>query len=164
MSLGNVLSCSMQEDTISFLNNEDQELLRKNRVHAFEVQVGLHELLGHGSGKLLRRDASGAFNFDHDTVINPLTGGKIDKWFEEGETYDSKFTTIGSSYEECRAEAVGLYLSLQPQVMRIFGYEGEEAKKLAYVNWLSLLWGVVAHGPESYSPEKKAWLQVCFIF
>lgn len=89
---------------------------------------------------------------------------QIESWFEEGETYDSKFTTIGSSYEECRAEAVGLYLSLLPDVMRIFGYEGEEATTLAYVNWLSLLWGVVAHGPESYSPENKAWLQVIYHF
>ena len=37
------------------------------------VDVALHELLGHGSGKLLMQDKNGKLNFNKDKVINPLT-------------------------------------------------------------------------------------------
>lgn len=160
VSLGNVIYAHMKDtQAIPFLSEADQELMHKYRVTSFEVQVGLHELLGHGTGKLFKQTEPDTYNFDRDNVRNPLTGGKIDKFFLKGETYDSKFGPLGSSYEECRAEAVGLYLSLEKEVLKIFGYEGQEAEDITYVNWLSLLWGAFAKTFEMYQPATQTWSQ-----
>ncbi|XP_053304356.1 dipeptidyl peptidase 3 [Spea bombifrons] len=160
VSLGNVLSVGSATDRekLTFLREEDKDLFIKYRGPSFEVQVGLHELLGHGSGKLLVQDEKGAFNFDKETVINPETGELITSWYKQGETWDSKFSTIASSYEECRAECVGLYLCVNEEVLRIFGHEAQEAQDVLYVNWLNMVRAGLA-GLEYYTPETGRWRQ-----
>ncbi|PSN36117.1 Dipeptidyl peptidase 3 [Blattella germanica] len=73
VSLGNVIPASYKTTVMPFLTEEDKELLTKYRVQSFEVQVGLHELLGHGSGKLFYK-RNDEYNFDTKKVINPLDG------------------------------------------------------------------------------------------
>jgi len=152
VSLGNVLSASYGvSKPAPFLSVADNELLKLWKVPSFEVQVGLHELLGHGSGKLFH-----AGNYPVD-LASPLSGSTVG-CYGQGETYDSKFTTIGSSYEECRAECVGLHLCLEPGVTEIFGHSGQEAEDIKYVNWLSMVLAGVK-GLEMFSPASGEWKQ-----
>ncbi|KAF3705661.1 Dipeptidyl peptidase 3 [Channa argus] len=160
VSLGNVLAVAYatQKEKLTFLLEEDKDLFIKWKGPSFEVQVGLHELLGHGSGKLLYNDDKGKVNFDRSKVINPETQEPVSSWYQDNETWDSKFSTVASSYEECRAECVGLYLCLNKQVLSIFGHEGQDAEDVVYINWLSMVRAGLL-GLEFYTPESKSWRQ-----
>ena len=152
VSLGNVLSASYKVTKPSpFVSAADNEILKKWKVASFEVQVGLHELLGHGSGKLF-------YAGNHPAeLLDPLSGDAVG-CYSQGETYDSVFTSMGSSYEECRAECVGLHLCLTPGVTEIFGYSGSEAEDIKYANWVSMVLAGVK-GLEMFSPTAGEWKQ-----
>ncbi|KAI2651282.1 Dipeptidyl peptidase 3 [Labeo rohita] len=141
VSLGNVLAVAYatQKDKLTFLEENDKDLYIKWKGPSFE-------------------DDKGKFNFDQAAVRNPETGELISSWYKGSETWDSKFSTIASSYEECRAECVGLYLCLNKQVLSIFGHEGEDAEEVVYVNWLNMVRAGLL-GLEFYTPESKSWRQ-----
>lgn len=69
VALSNVISSKDSNSRISYIMDKDQDLFRKYNVPAFEVQVGLHELLGHGSGKLFEEYYN---NKTYDTVFTDL--------------------------------------------------------------------------------------------
>uniref|UniRef100_A0A4W6F2F8 Dipeptidyl peptidase 3 n=1 Tax=Lates calcarifer TaxID=8187 RepID=A0A4W6F2F8_LATCA len=143
VSLGNVLAVAYatQKEKLTFLEEDDKDLFIKWKGPSFEVQ-----------------DDKGKFNFDQSKVINPETGEPVSSWYRGSETWDSKFSTIASTYEECRAECVGLYLCLNKQVLSIFGHEGQDAEDVVYVNWLSMVRAGLL-GLEFYTPESKSWRQ-----
>lgn len=159
VSLGNVLSANpkkpRKEEVISFVNESLQAKFRKWRDDAFEVQVGLHELLGHGTGKLLQETAPGKYNFDKQS--HP----EIKTYYGPNDTWGSLFGTTAGSFEECRAELVALFLILYKplEVLPIFGIT--DAQDQADVKLIATLLmaraGVV--GLEFWDPASKKWGQ-----
>ncbi|KAK3056253.1 hypothetical protein LTR09_002760 [Extremus antarcticus] len=128
VSLGNVLSAASPNEPTPFIREEDQTVYDKYKDEAFEVQVGLHELLGHGCGKLLQETEPGKYNFDiHNPPISPVTGEKVSTYYKPGETWGSVFGGMGPSYEECRAECVAMSLCPDYGILQIFGIgDGKE--------------------------------------
>ncbi|KAF7868675.1 hypothetical protein EAF04_005205 [Stromatinia cepivora] len=165
VSLGNVLSAKAPNEKIPFIKDEDLEVFSKYRDAAFEVQVGVHELLGHGTGKLLQETKPGVYNFDiKNPPTNPLTGKPITTWYKPGQTWGSVFGSVASSYEECRAETIAMALSCDFEVLKIFGYgDGtpdmdSEAGDVLYAAWLSMArMGVCSL--ELWDPRSTKWNQ-----
>ncbi|KAL5352276.1 hypothetical protein ACLOAV_002223 [Pseudogymnoascus australis] len=151
VSLGNVLSAVAPKEKIPFIRPEDLELYEKYRGQAFEVQVGVHELLGHGTGKLLQETAPGEFNFDQS-------------YYKPGGTFGGVFGAIASSYEECRAECVAMALGCEFSVLKVFGFgTGEvdmdgEAGDVLYVSYLSMARAGIA-SLELWDPKSRKWGQ-----
>ncbi|KAF0973055.1 hypothetical protein FDP41_008719 [Naegleria fowleri] len=152
VSLGNVLGAPVASgEEITFLSEEDKKLYTEYKGKAFEVQVILHELLGHGSGSLLKES-------DIANVINPITKQPVTTFYKPGENFNSVIGEISNAYEECRAECVGIYLCLDREILKICGFEGEEADKIIYVNWLNMVRAGLM-GLQFYNPDTGAWLQ-----
>ncbi|KAI0447916.1 peptidase family M49 [Xylaria telfairii] len=165
VSLGNVLSAKAPNEKIPFVAEEDLEVYQKYRDGAFEVQVGLHELTGHGCGKLLQETSSGTYNFDKENPpISPLTNKPVTTWYKLGQTWGSVFGSLAGAYEECRAELVAMFLSCEFHVLKIFGFgDGSfdingEAGDVLYASYLGMARaGLVAL--EMWDPKSRKWGQ-----
>ena len=160
-----MLSAKRAGEPIPFIKEPDLELYAKYRDQAFEVQVGLHELLGHGCGKLLQEISPGEYNFDiKNPPINPLTGKPIDSWYKPGQTWGSVFGGLAPTYEECRAECVAMLLSCDFGILQIFGFGNgdedisSEAGDLLYASYLSMARAGVA-ALEFWDPKSRKWGQ-----
>lgn len=166
VSLGNVLAAKGPNEPIPFIHANDLEVYQANRDAAFEVQVGIHELLGHGTGKLLQETSPGVFNFDHKTPpVSPITGKPITTYYKPHETWGSVFGPTASSYEECRAECVAMALACDFAILQIFGFGNgttdlhSPAGDVLYAAYLSMARaGIVAL--EFWDPTSGKWGQI----
>ena len=166
VSLGNVLGAKAANEPIPFIRSQDLDLYQDNRDAAFEVQVGIHELLGHGTGKLLQETSPGVFNFSHkEPPISPVNQKPITTYYKPSETYSTVFGPTASSCEECRAECVAMALSCDFSLLRIFGFgDGTvdmsgKAGDVLYASYLSMARaGVVAL--EFWDPKSGKWGQI----
>ena len=165
VSLGNVLSAKAPNEPIPFIREEDLSLYQVHRDDAFEVQVGIHELLGHGTGKLLQETAPGEYNFDiNNPPIDPVSRKPCATFYKPGQTWNSVFGQIASSYEECRAECVAMSLSCDFEILHIFKFgDGtinmeNKAGEVLYASYLSMARaGIVAL--EFWDPKSRKWGQ-----
>ena len=166
VSLGNVLGAKAPNEPIPFIRAEDLDLYQENRDAAFEVQVGIHELLGHGTGKLLQETSPSVYNFDHkNPPLSPITKKPISTYYKPSETYSTVFGPTASSYEECRAECVAMALSCDFSLLKIFGFgDGAvdmdgKAGDVLYASYLSMARaGIVAL--EFWDPKSGKWGQI----
>ena len=148
---------SFTKKNIIFFNDNDSNIFNDYGHDGMTIMVACHELLGHGSGKLLRLQ-DGKYNFDIENTINPLTKEKITKYYKDTETYEQIFTSIGRSMEECRADMTGLYLGFNKKVHSIFGVKEENYENVVYAMWLiHFRKGIL--GLPLFNPINKKWGQ-----
>ncbi|KAF2706807.1 dipeptidyl-peptidase III [Pleomassaria siparia CBS 279.74] len=165
VSLGNILSAKAPNEAVPFIKDADLAIYQKYRDPAFEVQVGLHELLGHGCGKLLQETEPGVFNFDEkNPPVSPITGKPITTYYKPGQTWGSTFGSIAASYEECRAECVAMALACEFPILKLFGFgDGKEnidgeAGDVLYAAYLSMARAGIA-ALEFWDPKSRKWGQ-----
>jgi len=160
-----VLSAKAPNEPIPFIKPSDLDVYSNYRDPAFEVQVGLHELLGHGCGKLLQETSPGEYNFDiKNPPVSPITGKPITTYYQPGQTWGSVFGTIAASYEECRAECVAMALSCEFPILQLFGFgNGQEdingeAGNVLYAAYLQMARAGIS-ALEFWDPKSRKWGQ-----
>jgi len=155
VSLANVLAAKAPNEELTFIHPDDVDMYNAWDSRAFELQVANHELLGHGSGKLFQENADGTKNFDPEKIINPLTGKRVTSWYKPGQTSSSVLGEVSSSMEECRAEAVALYLVSNTDILKIFNYiKKEDVENVQYITFL-LMARAGLRALEYYDPATK---------
>lgn len=123
------------------------------------TMVTLHEMLGHGSGKLFTEDENGKLNFDKEKVVNPLTNEKAKTWYKPGETWGTVFGSIACAWEECRADSVALYLSCHDEILEVLcPHLKGKFEDLTIAVWTALIMQGFSR-ITAYDPEAKKWGQ-----
>jgi dipeptidyl-peptidase-3 len=89
VNLGNVYG-KPNKDSVRFLGEKEEALFLKYYKESLFVVVALHELIGHGSGKIFLQNADGSFNFPKD-VKNPFTNEVVTSYYKHGENWHSRF-------------------------------------------------------------------------
>ena len=117
-----------EAESCPFVKTSEMETFNKHKGPTYYWWVVLHELFGHGTGKMMVEESSGKYNFDNDNPpINPLTEQPITSWYKPGETWTGKFGDIATSVDECRAELVGACLLDDKELLEFFGFDENSA-------------------------------------
>lgn len=110
-------------DACPFIDPSEAKIFQENKYPAYYWWVVLHELLGHGTGKMMMQESENQFNFDiNSPPVNPLTSEPIATWYKPGQTWTGLFGDLATTVDECRAELVGAYLMDNKELLEIFGF------------------------------------------
>jgi dipeptidyl-peptidase III len=158
VNLGNVYP-KHSSKTMKFVSESDKDLMVKCGHDSLTLQVALHELLGHGTGKLFTKDATtGELNYD-PSIEHPYNGGPITTAYLSTETWSQKFGKLHSGYEECRADTVALHLMHFEEPFQIFfADKKQDWDDIYYTCWFAQMYGAFK-GLEFFDIEKKQWKQ-----
>ncbi|KAF7871763.1 hypothetical protein EAF04_003870 [Stromatinia cepivora] len=127
------------------------------------ITTAIHELIGHGTGKLFRETSAGVYNFDkQNPPISPLSGEPVESHYLIGQTWTSVFGKLAGTVQECCAILVSEYLMDDKKLLSIFGYTDASeitAEDLPSTTYLNI--GVDGlQALEHYNSQNKAWGQV----
>ncbi|CAI6259664.1 unnamed protein product [Periconia digitata] len=107
-----------------FIDPTELDSFQRAKYPAYYWWVVLHELLGHGTGKMMAEESEGKFNFDiHNPPIDPISGKPITTWYKPGQTWTGQFGDLATTVDECRAELVGAYLMDDVELLGLFAYD-----------------------------------------
>ena len=160
--IANRMSAESDEAQVSpFVEPSEALVFQKHKYPAYYIWVVLHELLGHGTGKMMAEE-DGKFNFDtNNPPVNPLDKKSITSWYRSGQTWTGVFGDLATTVDECRAELVGAYLMDDLELLALFGYTSESeitAQDLTYNMYVQL--GVDGlRGLQNYNVEGGKWGQ-----
>lgn len=117
---------SNKADLCPFIDESEAETFQKHKYPAYYWWVVLHELLGHGTGKMMVQKGEDEYNFDvNNPPLDPITGKPITSWYRPGQTWTGQFGELATTVDECRAELVGAYLMDDQELLSLFGFTGE---------------------------------------
>jgi dipeptidyl-peptidase-3 len=106
-----------------FVHPDEAERFWAAKYPAYYWWVVLHELLGHGTSKMMTQISENDFNFDvRNPPLDPLSGQPITSWYKPGETWTGQFGDLATTVDECRAELVGAYLMDDAELLALLGF------------------------------------------
>ncbi|UQC90711.1 dipeptidyl-peptidase 3 [Colletotrichum lupini] len=145
-----------------FIEDSEEAAFRRAKFPTYYWWVVLHELLGHGTGRMMVETTEGDYNFDiQNPPINPLDDNPIKSWYKPGQTWTGQFGDLATTVDECRAELVGAYLMDDKDLLRVLGFTDATdvtADDIAYNMYQQL--GVDGlRGLANYNVDSKRWGQ-----
>ncbi|UNI18779.1 Dipeptidyl-peptidase III [Purpureocillium takamizusanense] len=134
--ISNRMVAESQAQQYPFIDASELDRFKAHKSSAYYWWVVLHELLGHGTGRMMVETGNGKFNFDIENLpVNPITGKPISSWYKPDQTWTGLFGDLATTVDECRAELVGAYLMDDPELLGLFGFNEDSdirAEDLTY--------------------------------